>query len=153
MSVTGCNTSPHPWLNALFCTCTHPHMPSPCWCPHASLSTTWPLSVCTCACSHIPVHSHALNYTCPCPCPQLHSPFCTCACLHHAHTLMLHSPQLGSCPSSAVHAHACPCPHPCHICHHLCPFHASAHTLNCSIPTITSSMHLTTCIFISSLSH
>src|SRR5882724_7078817 len=45
------------------------------------------------------------------------------------------------------------CTFPCTHTQHLCPFSTSACTLNCSMPTITSSMHLTTHLFILSLSH
>ena len=60
--------------------------------------------------------------------PWLHTPVpCLCPCLCLSLTLIHHMPPPCLHPPlcTPAHAHACACPHPCH----LCPFHASAHTL------------------------
>src|SRR5882724_1266953 len=60
----------------------HLHMPVPSSMQAHTLVLGW-------VPSSVPVHAHT------------HPP--------HAHTLMHHSPQLGSCLSAPTHAHACPC--------------------------------------------
>jgi len=73
---------PCPWLHALFHACTHPHMPSPCLHPHASLASTWPLSIHTCACPCIPapstIHARTLIHSCT-PVLCVHTP---AVCMH-----------------------------------------------------------------------